>query len=227
MASEKNAGEENVQKIRRTRSVWFHLGLACLSGFVLYVVLVFAGWVNLRESNPTQRRNQHRITSVFEDAQEFLKTRHSSIANTKQLHEALQENLLDQNASNLDLWGNEIQYELDSEGELVVYSFGRDGKPDGTGLDADVYHDKRNHAETIPSFTEFYEPGMWTNSILRSGAFFCGIISFVLFLLLYHSDSVSGRSEHPAVLVLYTLVTVGLSIAIGLVLLPLHVPSGH
>ena len=37
-----------------------------------------------------------------------------------------------------DGWGHDIQYAVDKEGIVTLTSFGADGKPGGTGRDADI-----------------------------------------------------------------------------------------
>lgn len=37
-----------------------------------------------------------------------------------------------------DGWGHDIQYSVDKEGIVTLTSFGADGKPGGTGQDADI-----------------------------------------------------------------------------------------
>lgn len=38
----------------------------------------------------------------------------------------------------VDGWGHNIGYEVDSKGAIVLTSYGRDGRPGGAGVDADI-----------------------------------------------------------------------------------------
>jgi hypothetical protein len=52
----------------------------------------------------------------------------------------------------IDYWRNPYQYEVQND-KYVIYSYGRDGKPGGEGLDADQYAGGRLPFPTFSQFT--------------------------------------------------------------------------
>lgn len=54
----------------------------------------------------------------------------------------------------VDPWRNPYQYER-TERDYRLYSLGRDGKPGGEGLDADLEYDPRSYVSVKPTFRQF------------------------------------------------------------------------
>lgn len=129
----------------------------------------------------------------------------------------------------LDSWGNPIQYSI-SEGEFALFSFGRDGKPGGVGLDADLYFDGRNRDKTRPTFEQFYftddEAEVANDGFVTTGIM-TGILVAVTVLV-----SLQGQKATTLPLVIwqqFTAITaiVVLALVFGLYMLVVHIPNGH
>ena len=101
------------------------------------------------DANVTKAKSEIR---VLESALKFYRLDNFNYPTSEQGLEALVSKPNDPNIRNwksggylersslpLDPWGNPYQYlNPGSKGEIDVYSFGRDGKPGGEGIDADI-----------------------------------------------------------------------------------------
>lgn len=126
-----------------------------------------------------------------------------------------------------DRWARQFQYKWTDPEGVTIFSFGRDGQPGGTGFDADIYHDQRNYEQSLPTLRQFYAPGLWTNSIVGDGGVFAFVVSLFLFCRIQFSKTAYQSSRLSWRYVVYVLFVFGLAAAIGVFLLPTHVPSGH
>lgn len=151
------------------------------TGAILYGVLLYAGWVNLRDENPFK---WYRYNS--------LKNAHAQISHDAAIMEKLKsgeypslgsyETLADDLEVSPPFFEKErFRYSWSESEGLAIFDPGRDGKPGGTGYNADLYHDQRNHEATLPSFWEFYTEGGWPDSIVGSGGFFTCVVTIFLF----------------------------------------------
>lgn len=67
----------------------------------------------------------------------------------------------------VDYYDNPIQYDLVGE-TFTVFSFGRDGRPGGDGLDADVYSRWTGQKLTPPTLRQFYRDCQTKGLVLTS-----------------------------------------------------------
>jgi len=210
-----------------TKRITTSLFIAFGTGILLYLILLYAGWVNLRDSSPGKFRTYHMTKSAHQDVidnEGVMEKLKSGILPDHGEYDSLFDHPLGYRE---DQWGQRFKYEWNEEEGLTIFSLGRDGQLGGTGLDADIYHDQRNYEQTLLTFRQFYESGLWTNSIVKNGGVFAFVVSLFLFCRLQFSKTTYQGSRLSWMSVVYVLFVFGLAAAIGIFLLPLHIPSGH
>jgi hypothetical protein len=118
-----------------------------------------------------------------------------------------------------DCWNNPVQYKVDGD-KFVVFSYGADGQPGGTGEDLDLYSDQEPDFEKL-SFWDY------TMSPRTTGMKLCclvgGLLAFPLCLIPSRPRSRVGVVKVVAM----HLVTAILSIVVAAVISVVHLPSGH
>lgn len=219
------------------RILKYHLPLALLSGLVVAAVLQLSAWYNLRDQTNVcrrQGRTRHMLSVTGERIDEYQQ---KTGGYPKNLVEVFAEQGDPQAAEmdaqlvqqwTLDEWGNPFQYSVGDNG-FTLKSLGRDGKPGGVGLDADLYHDDRNHEETLATFRQFFTESD-TAEVDRGPSIILSLLAAVVVALTLFSNLVKEDRQEPFSL-RYMLLAAGFvvigAVAIGLFLLPLHIPSGH
>ncbi len=209
-----------------------HLLIALLCGFTVFLILIVAAWYNLRgERNMCRNQDFTRLYG--------LRKLQAQIVDYHETHGVLPDDLaeipdayamLNQPGEPLlDSWGNPFQYRCEGQ-TFELFSYGRDGRPGGVGLDADLYHDQRNRELAQPTFQQFFltndESEVVRNSFLRAGLMAGCLVVF--FTMLSLRDTVkSGEKTTTGRYIWFALVVIVISSAVGLFLLPLHIPSGH
>ncbi|HEY4259767.1 MAG TPA: type II secretion system protein GspG [Schlesneria sp.] len=132
----------------------------------------------------------------------------------------------------IDAWGHELRYELKSDDSFTIYSLGRDGKPGGVGLDADLFTDRREGQLKWPTFMQFYFPGdpqeIQKGGLVGGAVFTAAVVmSAVLLSSLRAANERSHGSLFSLAAIVRVIGVVLLAIVIGVVLAPLHIPNGH
>ncbi|MCA9015891.1 MAG: type II secretion system protein GspG [Planctomycetaceae bacterium] len=214
------------------RRLFRRLMIALLCGFVVFVILNLAAWYNLRGER-NMRRNQD-FTRLY-----GLRKLQVQIVDYHETHGALPDDLaeipnavatLNQPGEPLlDSWGNPFQYRRTGD-DYELFSWGRDGKPGGVGLDADLYHDGRNHELSLPTFSQFFltndESEVARDGFLIAGLMAGILVAFITLLSLRDTEK-SEEKMTTGRYVWFALVVIVISSAVGILLLPVHIPSGH
>jgi len=208
------------------------LAIALLCGFAVFLILILAAWYNLR-GEQNMCRNQYE-TRLF-----GLRKLQAQLVDYRESHGILPDNLGDIPDAHamlqqpgeplLDSWGNPFQYRRDGE-TFELFSYGRDGKPGGVGLDADLYHDRRNQKLAWPTFPQFFltndESEVARNGFLAAGLMAGCLVVFFTMLSL-RDTSKSGAKMTAGRYLWFALVVIVISSAVGVLLLPVHIPNGH
>lgn len=126
-----------------------------------------------------------------------------------------------------DGWGNPIQYQKQGD-EFEVWSLGMDGEVGGTGLNADVYPDSRNADISQPTFQQFFREGNGMQGIVDEGAWFSLVVAVLLFVALNRSVDPNWYRAAQVCYSIFVCIVVFISaLVLGVILTPLHIPSGH
>jgi hypothetical protein len=133
------------------------------------------------------------------------------------------------NGDVLDEWKNPTRYQVDGE-TFVVVSFGRDGAEGGVGPDADLYSDGRNRDARRPSFVQFLTESdvreIATRGFFLDGILAAGIVAGTVYMMLRARPKTPETMTVRKAVVQITIVVIAAS-ALGIFLLPVHIPSGH
>jgi general secretion pathway protein G len=159
-----------------------------------------------------------RIDEADKDIKAFIK---KSGAPPRSLRE-LQSPSNEADFNYLDTWGQPLDYQLQGRSYTLV-SYGRDGKPGGVGLDADLSNlNPRPPAAELPFQHVIFHPlaeGMLWMSL------FSGALVFVLTFATVKPQSLS-REGALGLLAQLVVTLIGTVFAAGFITV-MHVPSGH
>lgn len=145
--------------VRRTagagsRSIVLGLVMAFSTALLVFVLVYLAAWAEMRQFIAMGDIGSSRITSMRND---FVLIRRE-LSDYFHLHKHYPDSL-DQvpylkGSRFHDAWGNEYQYSKTASGYRLL-SLGRDGKPGGTGLDADIDSENCDGMLVQPTLSQF------------------------------------------------------------------------
>jgi hypothetical protein len=129
---------------------------------------------------------------------------------------------VDASGQPVDGWGRALQYRVTGE-SYELFSYGRDGQPGGTGLDADLYSGAAPTVAELPTLWQFTANP--STKGIRLSCILAGLIAFPLCLLQARDRPDKPRSLSQ-ILVAHA-VTAVFAIGTAVVISILHIPSGH
>jgi hypothetical protein len=200
-----------------------------IAAAIVFCVLLLSAWINLSD-DPTVCRNQTRTRALLRQfSQRIEQFRAGNGAPPKQIADipGLQAQAANQR---LDRWNHPLEYHPHENGEYDLFSLGRDGRPGGAGLDADLYHDRREGKLARPTLSQFVftldgnEIYHWTFLIAGFAA------ACVTFTTVFQSLAFQSRKQVESNYgfdFISTSVLVVLACVVGVILMPLHIPNGH
>lgn len=208
-----------------------HAPVALVCALVVFAVLNITAWYNLRGVRNVCRRQGYtrdslrilsgQITAYREEHDAFPET----LAAIPDVHQSWR--LPD--GPPADDWGTPFVY-TSGKTEFTLRSLGRDRKPGGVGLDADIDAHELESAITLVTFRQFFaetDP----SEVDRGGFTTAGLIAAVaVFLTAFNALGDADTEKHalrPLSFIGYSLIVVILASAVGAVLMPLHIPNGH
>jgi hypothetical protein len=125
----------------------------------------------------------------------------------------------------LDYWGNPIEYRVEKDGWTLT-SLGRDGKPGGTGLDADYTYRITRPADMQPTLWQFLSDREFL--IGRITPWLAALVLWLAMLKSAETRGPDGRSPSMRDLLIATIILGALAVFGGLCLAAIHlIPSGH
>ncbi|HEX4071518.1 MAG TPA: type II secretion system protein GspG, partial [Planctomycetaceae bacterium] len=111
---------------------------------ILFVIVYASAWQGLSgnyQNRPRQYESFNIVTEVISAVQNFQKAHGRLPANLTDKEVSaklwLVQGRLDPKAGPLDAWGHPLHYEVKGD-KFTVVSYGRDGRPGGVGIDADL-----------------------------------------------------------------------------------------
>jgi len=212
------------------RTLKSQLLAALLSGAAVFAVLQVSAWSTCRDMRnvcPRQddtRRIFHIVSGHLEEHRKQHGTLPESLAGIADLPA-----YLSPNGRAVDAWGRPLRYQPRGEA-YDLSSLGRDGKPGGLGLDADLYHEDPTRDLTAPTFRQWLT--VRDPREIESGRFvFAGLLAGGIVAVVVFQSVRDMRAREPGLgpvpLLLSVAVVTSLACVVGAFLLPLHVPSGH
>lgn len=206
-------------------SVKAKLLASLLCGLSIFVILNLAAWWNLRgEMYVCGRQSGTRLRMAFlaKDIQEYIEKTGSPPAELADLDDRPPEYLQ-------DLWGRNLLYTR-TNNSFELYSLGRDGKPGGIGLDGDLYSDRRNEANTLATFRQYFTETdlheVNNRNFLSAGAVAGILVAVSGFLESMNTRRHKQPMTRKQLIGNMTVITI-LVCVVGFFLLPFHIPSGH
>jgi hypothetical protein len=122
----------------------------------------------------------------------------------------------------MDQWGRPLNYEV-SDDSYQLYSYGQDGQPGGSGLDADLY------ASTPPSANELLTLSQFSSAPgVRGIMLACLLAGFIALPIYFLCSKNPGQDRRSLIkVVAVNAVTAAFCILTAVALSVLHLPSGH
>lgn len=219
-----------------SRSLIRHWLTALLSGLLVFVILEVAAWYHVRgrfKLCPHQFVSRFYVLGALRSQIEDYRKSHGTLPPTLTEIPDVHTELNLPGMPLLDSWGNPVQYRPVGE-TYELFSYGRDGRPGGVGLDADLYADERNRDLARPTLGQYFltqdrDEVRWAGFV-GTGLLAAGLV--VCFTLLTLRGTLQTRTLPGAQLTVWHYARFGLvvfvfSSLVGLALLPLQLAYGH
>ncbi len=230
-ATKKHDPYGNYQMRSRHESLTY----AAIASAAAFVVLYLSSWTCFRcERNifPRQSKTISTLRTIAGSLRDYQNVNHKLPDGLLELPDGSAQWFIIHFGRIQDEWENELEYHPGIDGSFELFSFGRDGRLGGIGLDADLYHDDRNPLARCASFVQYFFIND-RQEVRRDGFLFAAIaVSFCVFVSAYRSTRRNcairlGRITVPKSILLQNCLLIALSIAAGLILMPVHIPNGH
>jgi type II secretory pathway pseudopilin PulG len=197
--------------------------------FAVFATAFFCAWrgygnfSNYRASEHATRQYLTQLTEEIERHRAAKGRLPDSLAELEVVRKG--ETRLDDAGQAADAWGNPYRYRVEGD-NYSLYSFGRDGRPGGVGLDADVYPWEVGQTLQPPTLWQFaFE--MQTGGIVASCAL-AGILAGLVWFQTLEEPTDVGRSWTRFLTAVGAMaVTLVVSVFAALFISAVHLPSGH
>jgi general secretion pathway protein G len=200
----------------------WHAGLALVIGVVVFVTSVLASWIHMREpgvGSLHQRQTRIMVASLTGQLHEY----HAEHGEWPESICELHEDWCHEGHELGDAWERPFVYSVHDDG-VELYSLGRDGRPGGIGLDADLYGDRRNDEAARLPFRQFFHETETRGN--RGPCMMIALIAAVQYLSLQIYERPAASAGRRQGILLALGVIVGATI-VALLVTPAHIPSGH
>ena len=203
------------------------LVVACVFGIVVAGLALRAGW-DAAEGPSSALRLRQRVTlaalaSINEDITAFRREKHSLPLDLSQLRVVKDNGLrIEKDGTILDGWGRPFLYTVHGSHYRVI-SYGLDGRPGGTGPDADMISDDLRLPGPSLSLHSFLKAPTTRDAV--QVAIVSGIVAGVLCFVTLRPAALTGRAR--LWLALRLMATLLAAIFVATIITGLHVVSGH
>jgi hypothetical protein len=202
--------------------------IASCAGFIVSTLAIFVAWQNVRDSmqvRPQQWYTQMLLREIDDAITSYQQKSNAVPRSLEQLRDVGKEDrlrFLFENDAVLDGWHRPFHSTFDGTNFLVT-SYGRDGKPGGTGLDCDLTNKDPRPSKSSPTFLRFVCEkdlrGMVGTCVV------CGVLTFLLSLLTIKPPDLTRQMRF--VLARKLVATVIGAAIVTVIISILHFPSGH
>lgn len=195
--------------------------LACLFGGAVTWTALSAGHQQARNSilEYPQQRTRQTLSLIVQAVDAYRERNHTLPRSLSQLKAETGNEDYSQYS---DGWGRPFVYTVRGTHYLVA-SYGRDGRPGGTGWDVDTTSDNPRPPDSGLTFRQFL-----TNPDTRDmveSACVSGVVAGLLCLVTVRPKTLTWRSAIS--LTVQVVVTLGAAAWVAMVITALHIPSGH
>ncbi len=203
--------------------------ISLAAGCLVAVIACLVAWLPMRwmpSFGPKVQSTLHTfsaIESMLMQHQQGMNALPRSLAELRRIAPTYDELHWDQDSHPLDAWGRPILYSVEG-GQFTLSSFGRDGKPGGVGLDADLVRPDADPEEFMIPFHQFvlHEParGVVATCVV------CGIVVFFVGMVSIAPSAMQSKAGIVAVLLKVVVTILGAVIAAAFIT-ALHIPNHH
>jgi hypothetical protein len=191
-----------------------------VSGLSLYVA-----WQSVREVDAAsfeQAVTKYRLRQLNQTLTEYQQRFHTLPASLDQLWAMTNGVAPSSEEAGLDGWKRPLLFSTNGS-DVIIMSYGRDGKPGGRGIDYDLTNKKLRPKESFPTFQQF----LWDlpTKAMIVACLVCGALAFLLSLFAIEVPDLSLPSLASLGFKL-VLTTIG-AVIVALIISAFHIPSGH
>lgn len=163
------------------------------------------------------------IESMLTQYQQETDALPRSLAELRRIDPPYDELDWDQDSHPLDAWGRPIMYSVEGA-QFALSSFGRDGKPGGVGLDADLSRPDADPEEFMIPFHQFilHEPARGVIATCLA----CGVVVFFIGVVTVDPSAMQSKAGVMAVLMKLAATIFGAVITAAFIT-ALHIPNHH
>jgi hypothetical protein len=200
-------------------------------GIGVFLLLQLTTWYNLRGAYNVCRRqdNTQRTLNIVKGQIDEYRVKFDKLPDSLDLLQDAEIWPIKLDKPVRDGWDHELFFQATTEG-FELLSYGKDGKPGGIGLDADLTSDSESRKNALPTLIQYFGESD-KEEVDRSGF-------FIPIMLLAGSSSIAmymgftdrHKRDKPVSVswvVAQLICLVVISTLVGILLVPLHVPSGH
>jgi hypothetical protein len=174
----------------------------------------YRGWRLFRQD---QWHTQFQFKTIADDIENYKAVKKRLPATLAELHPA--SGWPDEHDDRpVDYWHRPFHYKVDGD-HFELYSYGRDGKPGGLGLDADIYHNRPRTNEQRLTLWQF------SNAWGVVGILFVCILAGSIAIPLFFSFRTRPVSARPSLR--KVVATAVFSIVFAAVISVFYLPNGH
>lgn len=220
------------------RQLFIRVLIASGIGFIVFIISCVIAWQNIGSAFLNNRMfqlwTQSDILEIDSAITNYVRKMNSLPQSLQELQISSQNSrlpdhhvLVDKNGVLVDGWGRPYMYSVNGT-SYTIFSYGRDGKPGGVGLDSDLSqldpkpegYDLRTPLDDKPPTLKQFFFELPTKGVIAT-CFVSGIAVFFMCLL-------TKRPRHQR---LNRIVEIGLTmlaaVIVSMIISALHLPSGH
>ena len=203
--------------------------ISLAAGCLVAVIACLVAWLPMRwmpNFGPKVLSTLHTfsaIESMLTQYQQDTDALPRSLAELRRIDPPYDELNWDQDSHPLDAWGRPILYSVDGA-QFTLASFGRDGKPGGVGLDADLSRPDAEPEKFMIPFHQFvlHEPARGVIATCLA----CGVVVFFIGVVTIDPSAMQSKAGVVAVLTKVVATILGAVIAAAFITV-LHIPNHH
>lgn len=214
--------------MRKLESFATRVLIAVGAGYLVAVIASIAAWLPMRfmpNFGPKVLSTSHVLRDIKQTIDDYQRDANSlpqSLAELRPLYRGDDRLTWDEQSNPLDAWGRPLVYSVDGP-NFVLSSFGRDGKPGGVGLDADLIIGRGEPKEFQVPFRQFilHKPARGVVITCLAGG---GVVFFISMTTI---DPSKLRGKGAVAIAVKLAVTVIGAVMISFFMTALHIPNHH
>ncbi len=214
--------------MRNLKSFAIRVLIAVGAGCLVTVIACIVAWLPMRfmpNFGPKVLSTSHALSDIDQMIHDYrwdANSLPSSLAALRPLYRGDDRLKWDEQSNPLDAWGRPFVYSIDGT-DFKLSSYGRDGKPGGIGLDADLVINPAEPREFQLPFHQFIFHKPARGVVVTCLA--CGVIVFFISIITIDPSTLQNRGA--VTIAVKLAVTIIVTLVIASFMTMLHIPNHH